>query len=143
MKITIDIDEQDIIKSALAGLNKKEIKKKVIEDVTSSVVDTLRNNITSKVYALASKDDSNTFKKIILEGVQKQMKKSYSPSKIISMFKKDQWQGFMEDVIQPIMTDFVERALSDWMTIGVTVKGKKKDQFVELCGTDSYTHRKK
>lgn len=143
MKITIDIDEQDIIKSALAGLNKDEIKRKVSKDVIDSVIEQLTDNVRSKVWDIIRKDEENYFRENIIKLVHNGIKKEYSPSNVIKMFKKDEWIGFMEDVVQPIMVGFVETALSDWLTIGVTIKGKKKDEFVELAGIDSYTHRKK
>jgi hypothetical protein len=143
MNIKIDVNEARILKMAMDGLKPREIEKQIAAEMRSQVLQNIRNRMSSMAHTLVERDLDDAMKNAIIKEMQAKLKLVLTPTNIAKEFKRDDWEKLFEHVVQPVMTDFIECAMNEWLSLSIEVKGGKKKKTVDLCGIDSYTYRKK
>jgi len=142
MEIKVTIDDAKIIREVLNGQSKAEIEREIVADIKRRVAQDVLQKMRSDVDSI--KNDVNTviYKNLRTE-VLKHVEGQMHPLKIKKLLNNDDWKSWMEDTVGECLSHFVETALSEWLTLEIVVKSKGKQKSVELCGKDSYTHRRK
>jgi hypothetical protein len=147
MEIKVEIDEARIIKNVISGMSKKQIEDNIIHElqqqIKSRVMDSVRDEVSEmqKDFSKRIKEDSM---KHVREEVLAFVKERITPKKIASLIKGEDWKDYMEDNVGKVLSEFVERALSEWLQMSIVIKAKgSKPKEVSLAGVDSYTFRKK
>jgi hypothetical protein len=143
MDIKIDVSEARILKMAMEGMEPKQIEKEMAAEIRARVKQDIREQMGAAVEQLSHRDFDGAFTTGIANAVKAELLKVLTPTNIAKQFKKDEWSKLFEHVVEPVIVNFIEHALSEWLSLSVVVKGGKKEKSVELCGIDSYTHRKK
>lgn len=144
MDIRIDVSEARILKLAMDGIKPADIEKQLAAEIRQNVIDSLREKMRQQVEDLSYKRDADeAIKCAVVKNMQDQLKKILTPANIAKEFKRDDWSRLFENTVQPVVANFIEHALSEWLSLSIVVKGGKKEHHVELAGVDSYTWRKK
>jgi len=144
MEFKLKIDEARVLKLATDGYGTKQIEEEIAKELRAEAKRRALQKVSGQVGLLISNFGEDEFKKNFVKQAQDDLKKVLTPKNIAKQFKKEEWEKLFQEVVEPVMTDFIEYALSEWLQLSIEVKGGKKvSEKVELCGTDSYTHRKK
>jgi tyrosyl-tRNA synthetase len=138
------LDEATIVRKAMEGLTKNGIEKWAADHAINQAKDAISRSISEKVKSLLSDGSIETkAQSSLIEAFKTQTEKYMTPKNLQSKFEEKEWEGLFEKVVSPILTDFIENALDDWLSIGITVGSGKKKKTVRVAGVDSYTFRKR
>lgn len=144
MEIKIELDEATIIRKAMEGLSKEGIEKWAADVAIGKAKTKVLEIIEEKVFKVVNElhidkiaDNS------IRESIKNDCLKFMTPEHLKRQFKKEDWTRLFEDSVAPVLTTFIEYALDDWLSIGITVGSGKQKKTFSVAGVNSYTHRKK
>ena len=144
MNIKIDVNEAKILKLAMDGLKPSDIEKQMAAEIKTRVMTSIRERMYNMVDHLKMRRDTDeAMKDAVIKHMREQLLKILTPTNIAKEFKREDWEKLFENVVSPVMTNFFEHAMNEWLSISIELKGGKKKKSVELCGIDSYTYRKK
>jgi len=144
MDIKIDVNEARILKMALDGLKPADIEKQIAAEIKERAMAAIRERMYNMVDHLKMhRDVDEAMKDAVVKNISDQVMKILTPTNIAKEFKREDWEKLFENVVQPVMVNFLEHAMNEWLSMSIEIKGGKKKKSVELCGIDSYTFRKK
>lgn len=147
MKVTMEIDEARVFKLAMEGLTKKQIEEKLAAEIRIAAMDTVRSRISDKVNEIADELAEKSFHGTIAAKLTEEIHKYMTPERITKEFRKETWSDLFDNVVTPVLTDFLSYGLQEWLTLEIGIRGKGKDGktagSVTVVGTESYEHRKK
>ena len=145
MEIKVNIDEAKIVRDVMQGLSTKDIQRDITETLKERVKDKVIELV--KIDTMIEKLTDNWEKKLkekVYKDAQEKVLKAITPEKIKKMLRKEYWDSWLENTVGNTLSEFIEHALNEWLTLefNVAVGGKKK-KTISLAGVNSYTHRKK
>jgi flavodoxin len=144
MNIKIDVNEARILKMAMEGLSSANIEKQMADEIKTRVMASIRERMYNMVDHLKMhRDVDEAMKDAVVKNIADQVLKILTPTNIAKEFKREDWERLFENVVSPVVTNFFEHAMNEWLSMSIEIKGGKKKKSVELCGIDSYTYRKK
>jgi hypothetical protein len=144
MDIKIDVNEARILKMALDGLKPADIEKQIAAEIKERAMAAIRERMYNMVDHLKMhRDVDEAMKDAVVKNISDQVMKILTPTNIAKEFKREDWERLFENVVSPVITNFFEHAMNEWLSMSIEIKGGKKKKSVELCGIDSYTFRKK
>jgi hypothetical protein len=144
MEIKLELDEAKILSKAMQGLSKSEIEHWAIDHAIHIAKSRLSEIIEERVNRLVNSTNmQESIDKGITQAMKDDISKYMTPDNLRKKFKKADWDRLFEETVSPVLTNFIEYALSDWLAINITVGTGKQKKELSVAGTDSYTFRKK
>lgn len=136
MEIKVDIDDAKILKEVLSGKTKQEIEKSIVNHIKDEIISDILNKVSDYKSNICNNimfSINDKLRKDILDYV----KAKVTPIEIRKQIKDGDWDNWLDETVGEVMADFVETALSDWMTLRIVIesgKKKKNKKEIELHG---------
>jgi hypothetical protein len=80
---------------------------------------------------------------LLVKTMAKEVRTYFTSENLKKEFKKEDWSKLFENVVSPILGDFIEQGLNEWLALEISVGKPNKRKTITLCGKDSYTHRRR
>lgn len=144
MEFKFKVDEARVLKMVMDGMGTKEIETRIANEIIEESRQRVKNKLSSNISDYIERRCDDEIRKGLIAIVQRELNQTLTPKNLEKEFKKKDWSRLFEHIVEPVMRDFLEYMISEWMAIDIVISGKKdgKKKTVAVVGTDSYEYRK-
>ena len=66
--------------------------------------------------------------------MKKEIGEFLTPQRLKKEFKEEEWTDLFYNIVDPILTTYIEYALGEWLQLNITIGSGKKKKTVSLTG---------